>query len=472
MGVETADLVQLALALLAMTTLFLLAYALPERISVAVLVVLIPFQPIDSRFGTLNVMLAYCVGLALMLKAPRFKLPLLGPIALIGFAYLLSLSQVHPATYVQHGIFVMSLGAGLMLFWVVYNHVADSGDPRVLHPALAWMNGLVCLYCLIQAVAGPGEKFALLDWEYLAMPRNRGGDDPRLAGPFAAPGMTAEFFLVMIFLWAHELTRKPRWPMRVALAGLVAANLVFLLMTGNRGAFLLLVLAFPAFLYLFRKELGVLRAARTFVFAALLLAGTSALVLSYSEFSVIYERLAETEIESGVPDTRTEAWAVAVEGIAERPLLGHGPRLRLIDDHIVRYPAHQFLDYPHNLYLFLLYTVGIVGLAAFLTFFAGLVWRLLRAARTAVTADERGLAKLFLLLLALILLDQIKIEFLRIANTDFQQYLFCMFAVFLAAADLAVARAAASARAPSAPRPAALGHGALARTRAPPIGTG
>src|SRR5690606_12481330 len=226
----------------------------------------------------------------------------------------------------------------------------------------------------------------------------------------------------------------------LALAGLIVANLIFMLMTGNRGAFILLVLAFPAFLYLFRTELGVIRAARTFALAALLLVGTSAVVLTFSEFSIIYERLAETEIESGVPDTRAEAWTVVLDKIAERPFIGHGPRLRLIDDHVVRYPDHEFLDYPHNLYLFLLYTVGAVGLAAFVTFFAALGWRLIAACRRAATGDDRGLVKLFTLLFVLILLDQVKIEFLRIANTDFQQYLFSMFAVFLAAADLALAR--------------------------------
>src|SRR5690606_14941740 len=228
-----------------MATIFLLAYALPQKIPVTALVVLIPFQLIDSRFGTLNVMLTYCVGLALILKAARFRLPLLGPIALIVFAYLLTMSQVDPSTYTQHGVFVVSLGAGILLFWIVYNHVVDTRDPRSLYGALAWMNAAVCLYCLIQAVAGPGEKFAFLDWEYLSMPRNRGGDDPRLAGPFAAPGMTAEYFLVSILMWAHELTRKPRWPVRLALAGLIVTNLIFMLMTGNRGAFILLVLAFP-----------------------------------------------------------------------------------------------------------------------------------------------------------------------------------------------------------------------------------
>src|SRR5690606_26885292 len=151
---------------------------------------------------------------------------------------------------------------GFVLFWIVYNHVTAAGNARVLYPPLAWMNALVCAYCLIQAVAGPGEKFAFLDWEHLSMPRNRGGDDPRLAGPLAVTGMTAEFFLVMILLWAQEIAGSRLPSVRLALGALVAANLVFLLMPGNRGAFLLLVLAFPVFLYLFRRELGVLRVAR------------------------------------------------------------------------------------------------------------------------------------------------------------------------------------------------------------------
>src|SRR5690606_749505 len=142
--------------------------------------------------------------------------------------------------------------------------------------------------------------------------------------------------------------------------GLIGANLATLVGTGNRGAFLTMLGAFPLFLLTFRRELGTFRVVQISVFGAALLVVASLIMVNYTSYGQLFQRLSELEVsEEGIPDTRQNTWPIALETIRQKPLLGHGPRLRLQDDEIVVYPGHPAIPYPHNLYLFLLVTVGV-----------------------------------------------------------------------------------------------------------------
>jgi O-antigen ligase len=152
----------------------------------------------------------------------------------------------------------------------------------------------------------------------------------------------------------------------------------------------------------------------------------------------MYERLGRTELEEGMPDTRAKSWLTIAALATEKPLLGHGPRLRLDGDEARSYPGTRALPYPHNLYLFLLYTVGAIGLIAYLWFFAWLIVRFKAGIRQS-SGDSLvdGFAKLGILLMIVFLVDQIKVEFLRIGFIDYWHYAFSLFAIFLGFADLA-----------------------------------
>ena len=86
----------------------------------------------------------------------------------------------------------------------------------------------------------------------------------------------------------------------------------------------------------------------------------------YTQYNVLYERLEKTKVEGIVPDTRT-VWRKGSEKIIEKPILGHGPYLVKRED-ISRFDyttQNELGRYPHNLYLFLLYTIGIIGFMAY-----------------------------------------------------------------------------------------------------------
>lgn len=164
----------------------------------------------------------------------------------------------------------------------------------------------------------------------------------------------------------------------------------------------------------------------------------SFIILKYTDFNRLYERLEQTEFEGGMPDTRSGGWSSAWEAIKERPLIGHGPRLRLYMDDIKKIPGHTYIPYPHNLYLYLLCTVGIAGLAAFITFIARIIIRLGFAIRRKTQdAYLNGLVKLGLLITVVFLVDQIKMEFLRFSLLDYQHFIFMLMAIIVAIVDIA-----------------------------------
>jgi O-antigen ligase len=150
----------------------------------------------------------------------------------------------------------------------------------------------------------------------------------------------------------------------------------------------------------------------------------------------MYDRLEATEFEGAVPDTRATTWRAAWQHIMQKPVLGHGPRLRLSKDDGSLFRGHIQITYPHNLYLFLLYTVGIVGMVAYLSFFGSIArcyWK--NASWSSGDNLSDGMTKLAVLIIILIAVDQLKIEFLRFVTVDYLQFMFALLAIYLGIGD-------------------------------------
>jgi O-antigen ligase len=164
----------------------------------------------------------------------------------------------------------------------------------------------------------------------------------------------------------------------------------------------------------------------------------SIVVINYTQFGQMYERLEATQLEEGMPDSRARTWTNIIGHIAEKPLLGHGPMLRLEELAPGQPAPTQSIHYPHNVYLYLLYTTGAAGLILYLIFFAWLVVRYRRGIRQP-SGDPfiDGFIKLGILSMIVFLVDQIKIEFLRFEYIDYWHYTFAVFAMWLAFADMA-----------------------------------
>jgi O-antigen ligase len=150
----------------------------------------------------------------------------------------------------------------------------------------------------------------------------------------------------------------------------------------------------------------------------------------------MYDRLEATEFQGALPDTRATTWATSWQYITQKPVLGHGPRLRLSNDDDSLFRGHVQITYPHNLYLYQLYTVGVLGMVAYLAFFGSIARRYWKNASWSSGDDlSDGMAKLAVLMLALIAVDQLKIEFLRFLTVDYLQFIFALLAIYLGLGD-------------------------------------
>jgi O-antigen ligase len=447
MYLEPSQIFQLTVGLIGAILILVAAYAAPMRVSVGILLFMIPFQPIETRLGSVNVLMTYVLFAGLLLRGRLKHLPMLGPMLLLLFAYLVSIGQLHPALYFDHGMHLFFILSGLLVFILAYNVAREVDSPRYFLNVLIAANVLAVIYCLVQFSVGPGERMTFFGMSDLWMHRNRGAGDPRLVGPFGTPGITAAYFMSMTVMLAYEIlhSRKNR---RIALSVLAAANVAMIMATANRGSFLVLIASMIAFLYLFRRELGVMRAINILVAATVITAGTGALVTTHTEFGNMFDRLENVgEFEGGVPKTRGGVWPRAWEKIPDKLWFGHGPYLAqssgLERSGRNLHPEQLVMSYPHNLYLHLLLTLGIFGTACMLFFLLAITWRIHTGTRTGSFENtyKKGFVSLGVLIMAGFFLDQIKIEFLRQATIDYVHFVLALFGMFLGLADAARVRA-------------------------------
>ena len=436
MELTSAQYYQLVAGLILVIIAFVGAYAGPERVVVFVLILLLPFQPITSKYGTVNTGLALLVFMAFLLNGRLRRFPLLFLVCAVMLAYLLSFTQVPRATYPDHIYYLVAICANFALFYIVYNNISRSGDIRGFFNILLWTNMFVGLYCFAQLIIGIEPK-AMLGIGDLALRDNRW--DARLAGPFAAVGITAEYLVIMTLLLLHMYLHEAGKTKKRLIAGVAIANLAFLVATGNRGGFL--VLLGGAFLYLvwFRKELGFGRLFASAAVGGVMLAIVSVVIVTYTDFNVLYGRLLSTEVKEGMPDTRVRIWPEAWERIQEKPVLGHGPRFRLIAEDSGLIPWYQIMPYPHSAYLFVLTTIGVVGLVAWFAFLYVLFLRFLRARKNQHPDPFiASLPKLSILILVVLLVDQLKVSMFRFNLSDYQQIVFVLIGGLLASAWVAM----------------------------------
>lgn len=417
--------------------IFMGAYTLPQKVASTALIFLIPYQPIDTKYASANTLLTFVVFIAMLMKGEQIRLPLLPQIAILLLAYLVSMSFANPDLFMLHALFVFNLVAAFLVLWIAYDLTLRFERPQGIIRLLVVMNVVIAVYCTIQLIRGPGNKLVLFGMEEFAMMHIR--SDYRLTGPFGGPGGIAEYFVIMVYFLLHEfINSRDRW-YRYFLAALAGVNLVLLITTGNRGGFLVLIGSAAIFLWLYRRILGPVRTIGIAIAGSILLALASAIAILYTDYGQLFDRLSETEIEGGVPDTRQGTWPMVWDEIQKRPIFGHGPRLRMPGaEEGVRYDGHPFVKWPHNLYLFLLFTVGAVGLLAFLVFLATPLfrcWYLLRKGVEDPYFDS--IARTGVIVMIVFFVDQLKIEFLRFTNTDWWHWVFALVGILVGMVDRA-----------------------------------
>jgi O-antigen ligase len=435
MEITESIVVQLIVVGLLATLLFVFAYSLPQKIAATGLVLLIPFQPVETRVGTANVLLTFVLFLAMIMREKDIRLPMLPQVLIVLFVFLVSMGLAHPGTWTEHGLYMVYLVSAFLVLWITYDlAMRFSSFDRIFQVFLA-TNVLLIIYCLIQLAAGPDQKVKVFGMDEFAFFHLR--SDYRLTGPFGTPGILAEYVVIMVFVALQQLMVTDSRNYRRFLVVLTVFNLFLLVATGNRGGFLTLIGAGIMYLWMSRHLLGAVRTLTVAITGVLLFSVSAAIAVNYTEFDRLFERLVETEVEEGIPDTRAVVWPMAWNEIKNRPFFGHGPRLRFVEDEEGRTKkGHVFIYYPHNLYLFLLFTVGSVGLIAMLALMVTPMYRCWRTARK-VANDPVALsyANTGIVIMVVIFVDQIKVEFLRFLWVDYWHFVFALMGALIAYCD-------------------------------------
>lgn len=352
--------------------------------------------------------------------------PLLVPFLLILMAFVLSWTQANSALFNANLFYLVMLSSNAVLFYMTYHYIRNESDFEWMIKLLIISNLLVIGYCILQIFIGFG-KFSFLGLQELSLTQNR--SDNRLVGPFDAVGITAEYLVIQCIIIAHHLfSTKKHFFLSIFI---IFSNLAILIGTGNRGGFISLFLAIFLFLIFFGKVLGLKKVISIFIGTTLFLAMASYIMITYTKFNVLYTRLAKTEIHGITPDTRA-GWDVVVDKIKNKPILGHTPRYVTSAEKGVTPSMFQGqIDfYPHNLYLFILYTLGITGFAAYCSlwfkYFTGFAFLKLENANN----FTKGLKKIGIIIFLVFLFDQLKVEFLRYYLLDFQHYIATLAGIF------------------------------------------
>ena len=429
---------EIAWALATVLVVYVLAASSSRSVAIGVVLLLIPFQTVDTRFATSSVLVAYAMAGVLLLGGD-IKVRLLPSLGLIVLAYFVSLSQADRELMGLHAIYVFQFFSCLVVFLLAYNFARIVESQHTVVSLLLAINVLVLFYCLLQVFGGADGRFAPFGIDALAFNKNRAGNDARLVGPFDNPGSTAGYFTIMILVCAAELMIARGWR-KTLVQLLILFNLVGLVATGNRAGLLVLVVMFPVLLFVFRQTLGTMRSLQYLIGGVLVLSIAATVAVNYTAFGRMLDRMEEvTETENGVPSTRAVSWPIAVERIKQHPMLGEGPFF--VDPGTAAtlgWLRDRMTPYPHSLYLFLLRTVGIVGLVAVLWLFIA-VWNVARRALAhgPLAAGPAAFLRTGIVVIPAFLIAQVTLEFNRLATIDYAQFIFALMGLFVGVADSA-----------------------------------
>ncbi|MEM9057238.1 MAG: hypothetical protein AAGD86_07160, partial [Pseudomonadota bacterium] len=255
MDFSTGQWFQLIIALFLGVVLFLLAYLTKPKVSIFFLLLLLPFQVINSRYGTLNLVLVYLVGVAWLLRGQLKLFPLLGSVIAIFFCYMISTTQALRATYFDHLLYMVTVGGSFLFFYLAYNYFRQYRDLEDAFKMFLWLNGLVLASGTIQLIAGD-QAVAFLGVEEFKL-RGNLIEHQRLIGPFGSAGTNGEYFALNILMLGYLLMHRKQFGRLTIVVPLALGNLAFLIATGSRGSFLALIIGILIFLFMFRRQLGV-----------------------------------------------------------------------------------------------------------------------------------------------------------------------------------------------------------------------
>jgi lipoprotein signal peptidase len=182
----------------------------------------------------------------------------------------------------------------------------------------------------------------------------------RAQGVFGFHGLLADFsamsFYLQVILGMRARSRAAKW----FFYSLAVLSVHMIALTANRGGAVIWAFGGLYFFWFNRRRTNWVHVV-LFSPVAVMLSGALGLFGDRFFYQVrVLDRLAKTRFFRAIPENRVGVWTTVVSHVPEHPWIGHGPFIDL------RRGAAGGMFWPHNAYLFYLYTTGILGLLSWL----------------------------------------------------------------------------------------------------------
>ncbi|MFH1755650.1 MAG: O-antigen ligase family protein [Candidatus Latescibacterota bacterium] len=282
-------------------------------------------------------------------------------ILLLG-AYVMSLFNVESFAIVKKSLVIIwKQVSAFALFYLIVRFITDERKLLNITQIITFAAGLTFLTGVIEIFL-PG-KDIIPGWisvkglgvSHLS---RYGGVGGRIGGALGTE-MLSDFAAITLFFVAFHFIRAIN-PITKLMWFLVSAmTVVSMLGTANRGALMGLMLGLIYFLFIFRKKLSLAKIVSVVTVCAALFIAANLFLQEFTLIAPVTERFAGTEFKGVVPDTRVGVWGPALEKSMDHILFGHGPPYE--------HGQQGTPDFwPHNAYIFYLFTLGLLGVSAFL----------------------------------------------------------------------------------------------------------
>ena len=201
---------------------------------------------------------------------------------------------------------------------------------------------------------------------------------PRISGTFGNPSFLASL-VISLFLSLLCLVKERRRWLQTAYAVVAVLDLCCVVLTRTRGAVLGVIAAIVVSATIYAFGIGNSRV-RTYIGAALFtfIVAASFLFTHPERFESSSALGRIFRLNSASTVVRIEEWKAAFLGVKDRPLLGTGPENYYVVGN--KYSASWF-DKPHNSFLEILITTGLLGLAAVAGLLVVTIWTLAKSTK-------------------------------------------------------------------------------------------
>ena len=384
--------------------------------SVLAFTLLFPF-PSGITIGSTNSIMMTLVTMAWAIRAASTGQRLTQPtrydraFALLVLAYVMSFYNCEDNEQIFLGLHVLWRQlAAVMYFYAVLMFVNDEKRLVRFTKVAGVMLGVVVFTGIVELFA-PGSTL-VPGW--LSLPKVRGVgsftyriEGVRLGGVVGGHNILGDMASLSLFIMVFHALRSRNPLERFLWAVGALSSITVLLGTANRGAFLSLALALVYALFWFRSRVSFARIVVVCAAVIAVFAITQVILDEYTLAISMTDRLLGTKMQGLTPDTRVGVWKPAFMKSFEHPFFGHGP-------HYDTGFGLTFQYWPHNGYIFYFYTIGLVGVGAFLWVCTLLLKRSLTFRRPGVRGTRLGdLATIFHIQLVMLMIGQLRTDHQR-----------------------------------------------------------